>query len=221
MHKYIANLTVVVLAFVGLSAAADITPADQLTMEVHRIAEPQKTDTVTDNCTDTSFGIGDLGDIIEIGEKIWQIIEQGKPVVNVQQMPMVAALPKGFNCWQSLANWSAPATQSYQVTYKNAYGMAVVDFKYRLQYSYGGQVGGVGKYLANVTIVPSDLNVDWGYEFDSGVQVGDALNVGSDSAPVAGMDMTLNWVVKTVLKQNNSSSHFFVQGDGNVKADLN
>src|SRR5690348_8485572 len=61
---------------------------------------------VTNDCS--KIGINSLEDgtigwdqIITIGEKIWKIIEAGKPVVTTTT-PVVSALPRGVECWSDL-----------------------------------------------------------------------------------------------------------------------
>lgn len=151
--------------------------------------------------------------IMAIGEKIWKVVEANKPSVTVKT-PTVSALPRGLSCWADLEQWQAPRTQTYQVIYKNGFGMEAVKFRFRLHYTYGGGKGGRGKYLANVTVMPADLNVIWGYTFNAEVEVGKAVNLGTMESPVAGLELNMKWQVKTVVKEINSSYHYFVQGDG-------
>lgn len=151
--------------------------------------------------------------ILTIGEQVWKIIEAGKPVVHVKT-PLVHALPRGLKCWTDLEHWHAPRTQTYQVIYTNGFGMEVVKFRFRLQYTYGGGKGGLGQYLANVTVMPAELNGLWGYTFDVAVEASPAVNLGSKDNPVAGLELNLRWTVSTAVQESVHSSHFFVQGDG-------
>ncbi len=155
----------------------------------------------------------DWNQIVTIGEQVWKIIEANKPVVNVTTQ-VVHALPRGLTCWADLEHWHAPVVKSYEVKYKNGFGMEVVKFRFRLQYNYGGGKGQLGQYLANATVVPSELNVMWGYTFNADMAVDQAVNLGTLTSPVAGLGMNLNWTVKTVFKESRNSVGFFVQGDG-------
>lgn len=170
----------------------------------------------TDNCVKLN-GIADLivnwDQIVAMGEKIWKVIEANKPVVNIKT-PTISALPRGLTCWADLEQWQAPKTATYEVKYKNGFGMEVVKFRFRLHYTYGGGRAGKGKYLANVAVMPAELNVIWGYTFNAEVEVGQAVNLGTSDSPVAGLELNMKWQVKTVVKEINSSYHYFVQGDG-------
>ncbi|MGE4132029.1 MAG: hypothetical protein AB7F86_10365 [Bdellovibrionales bacterium] len=155
-------------------------------------------------------------EIINIGKEFWQIIEANKPVVHVE-LPVAHAMPRGLNCWSELESWQIPRTQSYEVIYKNGFGIKVVTFRFRLQFTYGGSHAGRGRYLANVSVLASQLDVVWGYTFNANVDVARAVNLGSSHDPLAGLEMNLHWNVKTVLKESENSVHFFVSGNGDVQ----
>jgi hypothetical protein len=155
----------------------------------------------------------DWSSVVAMGEKVWQVIEANKPVVNVKT-PVVHALPRGLSCWADLEHWHAPQVKSYDVVYKNGFGMEAVKFRFRLQYTYGGGKGEMGRYIANATVMPAELNVLWGFNFDAGVEVEQAVNLGTLDNPMAGLEMNLKWTLKNVFSESQNSFHFFVQGDG-------
>lgn len=161
-------------------------------------------------------GLEDLDKIIAVGEKLWKIIEAGRPVVSFKA-PVVHALPMSVTCWHQLERWQMPQSQLYETVYKNKLGMKVVTFRFRVSYAAGGQVNGVGAYLANVTVQPAELKVSWGFDFDAEVEVGRTLNTGTHANPVAGLQLLVRWRVKNVMNDMQSSENFFVQGDGMLK----
>lgn len=155
--------------------------------------------------------------IVNIGQKVWEIVQAGKPVVHMET-PVANALPKGLLCWTDLEHWQAPRTQTYEVIYQNGFGMEVVKFRFRLHYTYGGGKADRGQYLANVTVLPAELNVMWGYNFDAKVEVQPAVNLGTTENPIGGLELNVRWTVKTVVKESINSFHFFVQGNGETKS---
>ena len=157
-----------------------------------------------------------LSTMINTGRQIWAIVEANKPVVNIQ-MNHADALPEGVKGWESLQNWSAPHSHTYRVSYKNLYGMTVVDFSFRLTYSYGGNIKGVGRYLANVSITTANVSVLWGYTFNAKVNIPNVLNVGSSASPVAGMEIQVKWSTDTVIKHSETSANFSLNGAGAFK----
>ncbi len=166
-------------------------------------------------------GLGDLlteaevivDKILNIGKKIWDVVEKNRPVVNVR-VDVAHGLPEGANHWQGLSGWQVPRAKVFRVTYKNLYGANVVDYTYRVIYSYGGNVQGKGKYLTQVTMVPGDLSVAWGYQFAARASVPNVMNVGTHLAPVAGMELLMHWSVDTSVKHHQATKSYFVKGDG-------
>jgi hypothetical protein len=156
-----------------------------------------------------------LDQIINMGKEVWTIVESNKPVVNVSTTT-ANALPEGVRGWQDLAGWDMPRSQAYQVSYENGFGMDVVDFKFRVIYTSGGNVNGVGRYLTNVTIVPDDVSVSWGYTFNASNSVVGLTNAGTSADPMAAMQLQLTWSVDTVIKHDGSNASFYVRGDGTL-----
>lgn len=174
----------------------------------------QQTSTTELNPLDGDTGIG-WSQIIAVGQKIWKIIQDNKPVVTTK-MPVAHALPKGLKCWTDLDHWQPPKSAVFEITYTNLLNIDVVNFKFRMIYTSGGGHNGIGQYLANVAATPVQLDVLWGYTFDANVAIGQAINLGSADNPIAGLELTINWDVSTVLKNSRSSVDFFARGDGSL-----
>lgn len=156
-----------------------------------------------------------LDQIINLGQKVWKIIEANKPVVDFKSKS-ASALPRGIKCWDQLENWQFPKAQTYKVSYKNLMGIEVVRFSFRLIFTYGGQYFGKGRYITNATIVPAEINVLWGYKFAAGVKVGQTVNLGSRQDPKAGIELNLNWQVATPLVDQQRTATYFLSGEGQV-----
>ncbi|QDK37032.1 hypothetical protein [Bdellovibrio sp. NC01] len=153
--------------------------------------------------------------IINIGKKIWAIVEAGKPVVNIK-LDTANALPKGVRCWTDMQGWAMPQSKVYRVQYENAYGMTVVDFSYRLMFTANGNVDGVGKYITNATFQPANLSVGWGFRFDATAAIPAVFNQGTKQDPVAGMQMNMAWRVDSPLAHEESTESYFVTGDNKL-----
>lgn len=174
--------------------------------------------------TDISNGVLNPLDVIEvtvdriinIGKKMWTILDAGRPVVNVTTYT-ANALPHGLTCWSDLSGWNIPETKTYKVAYENAFGIDVVTFDYRVTYTAGGSLNGQGKYITNATITPAALNVSWGFELNAQAEVPSVFNRGTNTSPVAGMQMLMKWQVKSVMSQVEQAETFYVGGDNMMK----
>ena len=153
--------------------------------------------------------------IVNLGLKIWKVIEDNKPVVDVAQR-YASALPEGISGWNALSGWKTPAGPIYGLVAKNAYGMKLVDIRYQVVRSYGGSWKGKGRYLTAVSIIPLRVEVGWGVKVDVSASVPDSgvVNAGTDQQPVAGMTAKLEWRIRTPLKDSQGVGLYYVQGDG-------
>ncbi|MBF0207712.1 MAG: hypothetical protein HQK53_12560 [Oligoflexia bacterium] len=157
-----------------------------------------------------------ISNIINIGKQLWTIVEAGRPVVNVQN-EYATAVAQGINNWMQLDLWKTSFSKVYQVTAKNLYRMEVVKFSYKIIWTYGGSYKGVGQYLTNVSILPIEVNALWGYTFASQVRIPNVVNVGTNSDPIAGMQLDLHWDVRTPIKVASGENSYFIRGDGPLR----
>lgn len=215
----------VLLSFSGLSFAK--TNA-KLTVSNVEIVEIETPDTVLSDFEDKNV-VAEIGEVISVvdslialGKKVYPIIEAGKPVLS-SNLPVTHVLPKVAEVTDydltlgMMENWQFPKTKSYKVIYKNPYGMEVIKFVFTVHFQYGGSYEGKGKYLTGVFVSATDLTVAWGFEFSAATEVMAISNMGSFSHPVAGLSLKLNWSVKTLVMENQSSQVFHVTGDGKIE----
>ncbi len=154
--------------------------------------------------------------IINIGKKIWTVVEAGKP--NAQFKSDVAtALPAGVLQWQSLQGWRTPVSKKWGISFENIYGVEVVKLVYRVIYLPGGSVDGVGSYIGYASVQPVEVNVAWGYTFNVQASVPSVYNMGTKNNPVAGMTLQVKWTVDTVLKHVEQSQAFAIDGRGGFR----
>ncbi|HBA60151.1 MAG TPA: hypothetical protein DCZ92_04930 [Elusimicrobia bacterium] len=153
--------------------------------------------------------------IINIAQKLWKIIDENKPVVNIDTK-YATAYPMGVTSAGQLSSWKKPKTRTYGFYAENLFGSTMIDCDYKVSYTYGGAYKGVGKYLTGVTVIPTNIQVGWGYTFYMKASVPDSTvaNVGTTEDPLASMQLVLNWTMKTILKEVDGTSVYYIQGDG-------
>jgi len=156
-----------------------------------------------------------IDQIINLGERIWGIIEKNKPVVNIQTQ-YGTATPKGVDHWTQLAGWKPPKGTIYGFLAKNTYGATVVNVRYQVLRTYGGNYNGKGKYLTAVSIEPLNVDVLWGYKFDLTVEIPDSsiVNAGTSEDPVAAMQPIVKWRIATAIKSSDGRCMYYLKGDG-------
>ncbi len=159
--------------------------------------------------------IGAISNIVNLGEKIWTVIEKNQPVVDVTTK-YANAVPSGITAWTQLQGWSRPATKKYSFSQKNGFGCEVVKVIYQVQYTHSGNLDGKGKFLTGVSIEPLSITAAWAYKVTLASEVPDSTiaNVGTSTDPVASMQVQLRWTTHTALKDMTCKAIYYVQGDG-------
>lgn len=166
----------------------------------------------------TTPGLAIASDIINVGMKLWSIVEAGKPVSSFDAQ-YAHALPRGVE-WTSMSNWQEPMVRTYHVQYKNLYGMTVVDFTYSVVANTGGQYNNRGAYIANATVIANELSVMWGFDFKANAEIPVVMNMATEEAPVAGMQVKVGWEVDSVISSEKSTELYFINGLGEMNSVL-
>ncbi|MBI4351798.1 MAG: hypothetical protein HY550_10180 [Elusimicrobia bacterium] len=156
-----------------------------------------------------------IDQIINIASKVWNVIQNNAPVVNIETK-YATAYPEGVTAASQLAQWSRPKSYVYGFYAENLWGSVMIDCKYKVSMAYNGSYKGKGKYLTAVAVIPTTVSVGWGYKFYMSAAVPDSTvaNVGTHLDPVAAMQLKLSWKMATALKEIDGTSVYYVQGDG-------
>lgn len=87
---------------------------------------------------------------------------------------------------------------------------------YSAMFSYNGSYRGKGKYLTGVAVVPTATVVAWGHKLNMRAAVPDSTitNVGTDTDPIAAMQMKFTWRIVSPIKVIEGASVYYVRGDG-------
>jgi hypothetical protein len=153
--------------------------------------------------------------IVNLGQKVWEIIEKNQPVVNIN-VNYANAVPYGIQHWTQLQGWSKPKTATYSFVARNFFGIKVVKVTYQLEFRYNGNYQGKGKFLTGVTIEPISVETVSGYNVSLSAEVPDSTiaNVGTHEDPIASMQVQLKWTIHTKFKDTQQKAIYYVQGDG-------
>ncbi|MGZ3789398.1 MAG: hypothetical protein ACXVLQ_12795 [Bacteriovorax sp.] len=160
-----------------------------------------------------------IDNLLALGQKIWPIIEQGRPVVTTKMAPAVSIIPNidGTNVvLNQMANWSLPRYVSYRMSFTNAFGGEVVGFTYTIFFQYNGNYNNKGRYVTNLKVQASDINASWGSDFDASSELIGISNVGTMENPLASGIIQVSYVAKGVFNQHAGATSFYVDGAGNI-----
>lgn len=201
---------------------APLDPADIITQHVEEVSTPADVEAMlwslpapqsSTNAYGSELEAGvDWAAIVNIGKKVWAIVEANKPVVNISY-DYATALPRGITNAGDLDGFSDLQYRSYRMYGTNGFGMSVYDVTYTLVHQYGGSYEGRGSYLATTAVIPSKVDVLWGYTVGLNVTNVSTLNVGSAAAPVGSAAMELSFKVSTVLKSHTTTTLYQFRGD--------
>ena len=160
-----------------------------------------------------------IGQFILVGEKIWSIVHEGRPLVSVSNASSLDVLPNigadGVSA-MDMTSWSLPQVKGFRVRMKNTWGVTVFDLEYRIFYSFGGTYDGKGSYLAGVTIEPTHVHVKWGFNVDVNVEVVSITNVGTLEDPVPALTLQLHYNVSSLMSNSTNRDTYTIVGDGRL-----
>ncbi|TPW20553.1 MAG: hypothetical protein FD126_1573 [Elusimicrobia bacterium] len=154
--------------------------------------------------------------IVNLAKKIFDIIKENQPVVDVTTT-YANAVPDGMTHWAQLGGWSKPETSTYAFYAKNMYGSRAIECRYQVIRQHSGNYKGKGKYLTMVTVQPLSITALWGYKFSMKFEAPAVSNVGTSEDPVASMLARLNWTIATVVKQQQGTSVYYLEGNGSYR----
>lgn len=230
-------LTTVLLTTLATTAHA-ITEAEQATLQQNTIATVQVVD-VTDEYPQlqmqmTESALGKLNQaavileaadvivdkVINIGTKVWNVVAKGEAVYNFNRQT-ATALPQGAQRWDQLQNWQQPTSRVYSIRGQNIFGYEIMRFDYRILLLYGGNVGGVGRYIGYASVQAATVNIPYLTVFDVDAKVERVYNMGSKANPLAAMILTVNLSAQSkvpLVSKKALGYTYTLDGMGNIMA---
>jgi len=154
----------------------------------------------------------DIDKLIEIGKQVWEIVKAGKPVVDYKN-DWAGCIPQGAD-WMDMEGFKDMTFGPFGWTFKNAVGVANVNFKWHFAYSCKGSYNGHGAFLLNVGTAIEEIYAAWGYTVDVKATVDShPTNYGTKVDPIAGLAVEVTMEVKTVLQSFTERCRVSIHGD--------
>jgi len=148
------------------------------------------------NLVENNFAI-DPTTLILIGKTVWSIIQDNKPVSNLDTI-LNAIIPDGAN-WTDMSGWRQQKWNEWQWNLNNAYGVTTVSYRWGFAFLCEGQYNDIGSYIENAGVFPENINVLWGYNVNVKTSLANPFNAGSTKSPVAGITLTMTMETSTII----------------------
>lgn len=168
---------------------------------------------------DTGSAIGkiDIGQIITLGEKVWDFVVNNKATADYKTLK-ANVVPSGVTSWTQL-RWQKDKVTAkvYRVEFTNILGGSGGSFDYRISFIYGGSYQGKGKFIGQIAVAPTNINLHTDRSLTFRAELLDALNFGTEEDPVAGAQLQITWSTPTTTRYQMKSAEYFLYGDGEVQ----
>lgn len=160
---------------------------------------------------------GDPMAIADLLVKLWDIVEENKPVVHVESKTANALPNISQNNWTALTGWKPEHGVTFSLEIKNGYGMTVVGLDYKLNLLSNGSYKGKGKYIASAQVLPKKVTVLWAYNLNVEVEVVSIVNMGTEENPIAGITLSVTYTYGNVFWSETNSNRYLVEGTGKIR----
>eukprot|EP00768_Dysnectes_brevis_P004809 gnl/Dysnectes_brevis/348_a383_8915.p1 GENE.gnl/Dysnectes_brevis/348_a383_8915~~gnl/Dysnectes_brevis/348_a383_8915.p1 ORF type:complete len:220 (+),score=66.45 gnl/Dysnectes_brevis/348_a383_8915:51-710(+) len=208
------------LIFILLAILASVLAIEDLhTVQITHALSPSyaqgsrlEFDAVSDNSIDPSV-------IIDIGEKIWQLVKDNH-IVDISVNDSANVVPEGVSSFYDMEGWAAvPAIHRFNILYTAALGYDAVDADFVVSLTYGGSYEDAGHYL-HAELYCEHVEVSTLFSFTATASVpNDPVNIGTTEDPIAATELRLDYEVKDVtglFTHDKRSISFMVDGIGNI-----
>jgi len=153
------------------------------------------------------------GEVINAGKFAWEILKDNRPVVTDASGGFANAIPKDVT-WDQLS--STQGVNRFDWTWLGP-GLIFKDFEFdmRVNWAYGARYRGGGAYITNcwVEVRNDDVGVG-GYHIDVIARAGNPQNVGTETAPIAELPLSVTLKYSNWLWGWSGTCSFLVRGNG-------
>jgi hypothetical protein len=153
--------------------------------------------------------------IVALGERIWNFLVTNKPGADYEVFK-TSVVPEGITSWTQLMKWSKPVSKIYRVEFKNSFGSVSGSFDYRLTYFHSGSFKGKGKFLGQISVVPTNIKLGTDRSLKMRVELASVINFGTEEDPIAGAQIIISWSSPTTLKYEMQSAEYLIYGNGDI-----
>lgn len=155
----------------------------------------------------------DPSQIVAIGKAAWEIVKENQPVVNVS-VDYAGAVPQGVNDWTELAGWRDFVSEPYNISFVNFANARLTELDYTWSFKYNGKWNGTGLYVTQAGAVIEKIYAYLTETVEVRMTAFDPINYGTQSDPMAGIDLELSMTSYGYFEKNTVTCHVICRGDG-------
>jgi hypothetical protein len=209
------------MTMMGLDGGSNggVTGGGQTTPEP--TPEPTPAPTIGDRADTAGKVIQTARDLVALGEAFYELVKKGRPS-NVTEFTPISVVPRDPQTKEyvdpfDLEGFSMPVERSFIAKVKNGTGSEVVNFNYKVIYSYGGSLDGKGQYLTNVMVVPGAVRTSYGWDFNAKMTLSGVMNHGTRANPIAGAMVNIKYQMNSWSAAFERNDTIHVTGAGELK----
>ncbi len=158
------------------------------------------------------------GEIVNMLEKGWKLIDDNKPSSSLQTA-RANAVPN-VSDWTALEGAKGPRESRWYIKMTNSlpesWGDIVVDCDLHLRYTYGATYKGGGLYIPNIWVDIDDSYVAWWHTLELQLIAKDPENAGTAAAPLARIPITISGKMASPKTSITVQAAFMVWGNGRL-----
>lgn len=161
-------------------------------------------------------------DMVALGESVYALLDKNRPKITTAYEP-ISVVPRDPMTKEivdvfELEGFSMPVEKNFRARVKNMVGKEVAVFDYKLIYSYGGSLNGVGQYLTGILIIPVNISAQRGWTIDSSMKLTGLMNHGTRDNPVVGAIITVKYAISSRGNAFERNDSFHITGNGVMKS---
>ena len=154
-------------------------------------------------------------EIVNMAKAAWKVFEDGAPSGDIAAST-ASAVPHVTD-WQSLMGARGPMSLRWSWTRMCAWPFEdyiVAEVKFALKWEYGATYRGGGNFIPNLWLEIEDYDIFWGQHIYLQLTARNPSNVGSATAPLARLPVTIAGTARNGLRDLHMEWGFTVYGDG-------
>lgn len=156
--------------------------------------------------------------IIMAGVSAWKVITNNRPSADLNTSYASAIPGFDFN-WDEMSSWKK-TTREYRFTVDHWLQGRAVDITYEVTFYHGPvSMPGTGKirkghYIANLTVKPKTIDLEWGWKIGLNATMSHPMNIGTSEEPLAMLTADLRWQYSKPLSTSQEIGIHTISVDG-------